>query len=109
MDIEVKKQGKIKIIQLIGDLDGDSAATTKKEIISHINGNSKLVFDMSKCEYISSVGLRVLLIIAKKSKAKGGTAVLAGLTDEVEEVMEVTGFSHMLSSYKTIDQAIKSL
>ena len=109
MEIKIRRQGKIKIIQLIGDLDGNSAPEVREEIISHIDSNTKLVFDMKKCEYISSAGLRVLLIIAKKLKSVGGKGVLAGLVDEVKDVMEITGFSHMLSSYPTIDQAINSL
>ncbi|MBM7556733.1 STAS domain-containing protein [Halanaerobacter jeridensis] len=109
MKIEVEKKDNIKIIRLIGDLDGTSAPEVREEIISHINDNSKLVFDMSQCEYISSAGLRVLLIIAKKLKAKGGQGVLAGLVEEVKDVMEITGFDHMLTSYESIDTAINSL
>ena len=109
MQIEVEKTGNIKIIRLIGDLDGASAPDVREELISHIDDNSKLVFDMSQCEYISSAGLRVLLIVAKKIQAKGGQGVLAGLVEEVEDVMEITGFDHMLTSYETIDQAITSL
>ncbi|MFO7820001.1 MAG: STAS domain-containing protein [Halanaerobacter sp.] len=106
MKIEVKKIGNIKIISLIGDLDGSSASKVRENLISHINRDSKLVFDMSQCEYISSVGLRVLLIVSKKLKSKGSKGVLAGLVEEVKNVMEITGFDHMLSSYETIDEAI---
>lgn len=109
MKIEIKKTGNIKIISLIGDLDGSSASKVRENLISHINRDSKFVFDMSQCEYISSVGLRVLLIVSKKLKSKGSKGVLAGLVEEVENVMEITGFDHMLSSYETIDEAINSL
>jgi len=109
METKFKIKNKIKIIQLIGDLDGNSATKVREEIMSHIDTNSKLVIDMSQCEYVSSAGLRLLLIIAKKVKAVGGRGVLAGLVDEVKDVMEITGFDHMLTSYETVDQAINSL
>ena len=94
---------------MIGDLDGSSAAKAREEIIAHIQADSKLVFDMRQCEYISSAGLRVLLIVAKKLKSKGGKGVLAGLVEEVKDVMEITGFDHMLNSYDSIDKAINSI
>jgi anti-anti-sigma factor len=109
METKLNTKDKIKIIQLIGDLDGNSATKVREEIMSHIDNNSKLVIDMSQCEYVSSAGLRLLLIIAKKVKAVGGRGVLAGLVDEVKDVMEITGFDHMLTSYETVDQAINSL
>ncbi|MGM0369295.1 MAG: STAS domain-containing protein [Bacillota bacterium] len=109
METNFKTKNKIKIIELIGDLDGNSATKVREEIMAHIDNNSKLVIDMSKCEYVSSAGLRLLLIIAKKVKAVGGKGVLAGLVDEVKDVMEITGFDHMLTSYETVDQAINSL
>mgnify|MGYP000465144414 CR=1 FL=1 len=109
MEIKFETKDKIKIIRLIGDLDGNSVTEVREEIISHIDDNSKLVIDMRECEYVSSAGLRLLLIIAKKVKAVGGKGVLAGLVDEVKDVMEITGFDHMLTSYETVDQAINSL
>ena len=109
MQIEVEKTGNIKILSLIGDLDGSSAPEVREDLLSHIDNNSKLVLDMSQCEYISSAGLRVLLIISKKLKAKDGKGVLAGLVEDVKDVMEITGFDHMLNSYETVEEAINSL
>ena len=56
---------------------------------------------------MSSAGLRVMLLIAQKSKQTQKRVVIAGLSEEILEVMEMTGFSEMFEKYKTIDEALK--
>ncbi|TDX58995.1 STAS domain-containing protein [Orenia marismortui] len=106
MEIKVSNKDDIKVIKLIGDFDGLYADKAREEIMPIIKPDIKLVFDMSKCKYISSAGLRVLLIIAKKLKSVEGCGVITNLLEEVEDVMEITGFSHMLNIYDDLNEAI---
>ncbi|OCL27598.1 hypothetical protein U472_03325 [Orenia metallireducens] len=106
MEIKIDNQEDIKVIKLIGDFDGSSAGKVEDDIMPYIKNQSKLVFDMGECEYVSSAGLRVLLIIAKKLKSVEGFGVLSNLSEEVKDVMDITGFSHILNSYNTVNEAI---
>ncbi|PRX32611.1 stage II sporulation protein AA (anti-sigma F factor antagonist) [Orenia metallireducens] len=106
MEIKVNNQDDIKVIKLIGDFDGSSANKVEDNIMPYIENHSRLIFDMGECEYVSSAGLRVLLIIAKKLKSVEGFGVLSNLSEEVQDVMEITGFSHILNSYDTVNEAI---
>lgn len=106
MEVKVKEENGIKLIELVGSLDASNSAEVQEKIMSEINAESKIVFDMGQCEYISSAGLRVLLILAKKLKSMGAKGVYANLLQEVKDVMEMTGFNHVLSSFKTIDKAV---
>jgi anti-sigma B factor antagonist len=49
---------------------------------------------MTACHYISSTGLRVLLYSKKVAATKGLKVCLKGITDEVKDIMDVTGFSN---------------
>ncbi|MGM0414692.1 MAG: STAS domain-containing protein [Bacillota bacterium] len=109
MEISVKEKNDIKIIKLNGDLDNTSSEQTRDVIMEEIEDNCRIIIDMENCQYVSSAGLRVLMIFAKKIKTVQGQGVLANIVSEVEEVMEMTGFGHMLKSYSTLDEAVDFL
>ena len=56
-----------------------------------------LVFDCEKLEYLSSSGLRIILSAHKQVTAKGGKFILRNLTREVRSVIDLTGFSRILT------------
>ena len=49
---------------------------------------------MTACHYVSSTGLRVLLYSKKVAATKGLRICLSGISDEVKDIMDVTGFSN---------------
>lgn len=82
-------------ISLEGRLDSTTAPQLETEIKNGLNGVKDLVFDMSALEFISSAGLRVLLL-AQKTMNKQGTMIIKHLVPEVLKVFEVTGFKKIL-------------
>ena len=109
MKLKFEKRGSIDIVKLIGRLDGNTASSVKDEIIGKLNENTSLIIDMKDCEYVSSAGLRVLMIIAKTLKSKGGNGVLVEMNEEVGDVMEMTGFGNIFRSFNTTDEALEFL
>lgn len=109
MNINTTENGEVKIIKIIGKLDGSSAEQAENEISKSLQNNVKLVMDMSECDYISSAGLRILLITGKELKNINGHAVLSGLVEDVKDVMEMTGFDHIFKNFKGIDEAIEAV
>ena len=67
-----------------------------EEIKVALAGVEKLVFDLAKLEYISSAGLRVLLS-AQKVMNKQGSMVVRNVSEEINEIFEVTGFVDILT------------
>jgi anti-anti-sigma factor len=109
MDVQISEQKGVIIAALVGNLDSFSATEVQDIVLEKITTGVKFIFDMSACPFISSAGLRTLLIIAKRIKLNNACAVMAGLSDEITDVMEMTGFDEMFESYKTVDEAIKTL
>ena len=68
----------------------------------------RLVFDFSELNYISSSGLRVLLMAAKRLKAVDGKMALVSLNDQNQAVFEIAGFSSVFTVYQSQDEAINS-
>ncbi|MBO4267486.1 MAG: ATP-binding protein [Lachnospiraceae bacterium] len=89
------------IIKLEGRVDSNNAAQTEQDITSRITGDVPVEIDASKLEYISSAGLRVLLHIKKDHPDFS----IRGVSSEVYEIFEMTGFTQIISvekAYKEI-------
>ncbi|MGD0338949.1 MAG: STAS domain-containing protein [Bacteroidota bacterium] len=108
MEINTKIEQNITVIEVSGNLDGNTAPVAQEKIMPLLISGCRLVFDMGKCNYISSAGLRLLLVIAKQLDRVGGTGAYAALTQETNDVMKITGFDNMFISYPTVTEAVKS-
>ena len=95
MTIEIKKNEKETIIEVVGRLDTIPAPALDKTINEDIGDTINLVLDVKGMEYISSAGLRVLLTAQKKMQ-KIGSMKVTGVCEEVMEVFEITGFADIL-------------
>jgi anti-sigma B factor antagonist len=110
MDISEDRKADVVILALSGKLDATTAKTFEDKILGVINsGAPRLVVDLSRLEYVSSSGLRVLLLAAKRLRATDGKIVLCGLQDHIRQVFDLAGFSSILSIYGSRNEAIKAL
>ena len=110
MDISEDRKADAVILALSGKLDATSAKKFEDKILSLINsGAQRLVVDLSHLEYVSSSGLRVFLVAAKRLQPTDGKFALCGLQDHIRQVFDLAGFSSFLSTYGSRDEAIKGL
>lgn len=96
MDITKKQEENKLTIALDGRLDTVTAPQLEGELRTAVNGISELVFDLSKLEYVSSAGLRVLLS-AQKVMNRQGSMTVCHVKPEIMEIFEVTGFVDLLN------------
>lgn len=83
-------------VSLTGRLDTVTAPQLEQEIKNSITGVTKLVLDFTELEYISSAGLRVLLM-AQKTMNKQGSMIIKNVNETIMEVFEITGFADVLT------------
>lgn len=96
MTINKVANGNELLISLEGRLDTTTAPQLDEELKTALDGVEKLEFDFSKLEYISSAGLRALLS-AQKVMNKQGSMVIKNVSEEINEIFEVTGFVDILT------------
>lgn len=96
MDINKKINGEVCNVALSGRLDTTTAPQLEAELKSSLNNIKELVFDLSKLEYISSAGLRVLLAAQKVMNSQGSMKI-TNVVPEIMEVFEITGFTDILT------------
>ena len=76
------------------ELDSFNSEEVQKGILDLLEQGGSVVLDMTACRYISSSGLRVLLYTKKVAASKGQKLYLKGVSDEVKDIMDVTGFNN---------------
>lgn len=80
-------------ISVSGSLNTNTASELESVLNTAFESASSVTFDFAHLDYISSAGLRVLMVAYKKADALGGSIQIVGASDEVRDVFEVTGFS----------------
>ena len=93
MEFAHENAGEIVVAKLAGRLDSQSAPSAEEQLMRLIgSGTPRLAINLSNLEYISSAGLRVLLLVARKVQQAHGKLSLFGLAPGVREVFSISGF-----------------
>lgn len=113
MELSSRQLGPVRILAVQGRLDHAQAKAFEAALAPHLaecrTGGSPLVLDLSGVGYISSVGLRALLLAAKQVKAQQGQIVVAALTPIVTEVFQVSHFNLVLQIFPDVAAAVAHL
>ena len=108
MEINSEKKNGITCLKIEGSLDASNSSIAKKSICDIIATEGvNLIIDFSRLQYISSAGLRVILIAAKDIKAKNGKIVLCSMTDNVRKDFDISAFTSMFDIQDNIEAALK--
>ena len=96
MKIEKTLEGKRLAVRLEGELNTVTAPELEAAIASDLASIDDIVFDMSELTYITSAGLRILLVCQQEVEDRG-EVVVCGANPEIREIMEVTGFDSIMT------------
>lgn len=96
MNAEIRKTDRIVEVGIEGRVDTTTAPKLEQILRENMEGCEELILDMEKMDYMSSAGLRVLLV-AQKQMQKQGRMVLRQVQEAVMEVLEMTGFADILT------------
>ncbi len=111
MELSEDKTGEILTVALTGRLDAATHSSVEKRILELMTGRrSKLGSRPSgELEYISSIGLRVLMVAAKRLKSVKGEIVVCAARESIKQVFEISGFVRIFRMLETREEAIKEL
>jgi len=110
MTLATEKEGDTLVVALQGQINSANATAIEGELLDHLeNGARKVVLDLAGLNYISSAGLRVILLLAKKLKQQGGALALCQIQPQVSEVFEISGFLSILTVVDTRAAALARL
>ena len=110
MEIQEERSGGVLVITPTGRLDTTTSGDLELRLFRLLEvPERRFVIDLGRTEYISSAGLRVLLMLAKKLPALGGELVLCELRPSVRQVFELAGFDALFRLEATRLEAVARL
>lgn len=111
MILPSREQSGVLIVSVSGRIDHLSSEEFTLSIEPFIlrckQGNPPVVLDFSAVEYISSAGLRALMMASRRAKANNGVFAIAALQPLVQEVFAISRFTLIMPCYVSVDAACK--
>jgi anti-sigma B factor antagonist len=105
----VTRNDDVTIMELEGSIDGKTAPQIREDIRPALESATRAILDLTKVGYLSSAGLRLLLLVYREFAAKNGKLVLVGVSPDIQSVMSHTGFLNFFTLADTQADAMTIL
>lgn len=105
MEIKIDKAGIHTELKIIGRLDSNTSLSLEKELIEIIEkGETNILVNFEELNYISSSGLRVFLVGAKRLDKENKKLKICCMKDYIKEVFDISGFTAIFDIYQTREE-----
>ena len=109
LTISPARQAEFMVISLVGRIDASNSKDLEEQCLELISsGETKMVFDLTEVNYVSSAALRVFLLAAKRISAAKGSVRLCGLSTTLKDVFDISGFSKLFVITVTLQEALSA-
>ena len=113
MQFSSRKFADVVVAAPVGRIDHSAAGQLEQELMPLIkespDANGGVILDFAGVEYISSVGLRILMIAAREMRGRGAPIAVAGLRPVVSEIFAISRFDRVLDVFPSVRSAIEKL
>ena len=109
-EVQTKDEGKVLVVALSGQLDTRAAPQLEKALDAQVGqGRNEILVDCARLDFVTSAGLRVLLMTGKRVAAAGGRLALCALNPSVREVFDISGFANLFPILPARESALEWL
>lgn len=110
MQIDTREVAGMTVVDMTGRLDTSTSGDAYDQMVAIAqSGVSKVILNLDKLEYVSSAGLRVILTAAKLLQSSKGEMKICHANGLVKEVLETSGFNHIIDIFEHENDAIAAL
>lgn len=107
--ITTEDVGPALVVALDGRLDSTNAKSLEEELMPLIGARNAVVLDFEKLTYISSAGLRTILLTGKRLRGNAGVLALCNLPPSIREVFEISGFLSIFQVHDNRAAAVEAV
>ncbi len=105
MEVKSTTTDGITILTPTGRVDTSTAKAFETSVMDAINASKKIAIKFNEIDYISSAGLRVVLMAGKKLQTNGGVLVLINMPEKIFAVFKMSGFDKILKICSSFDES----
>jgi len=110
MEIQTERIGSVDVVAASGRLDAIYSTAFAKQVGELLTGSQpKVLLDFSDIDFVTSAGLRAVLLLLNKATAAGGVFALCGVNDQVREVLDISGLAAMFSIHSGRAEGLTAL
>jgi len=109
MDVALARDGPVTVVSPAGDIDGKSAPSFQEAVLSALDHRGNVLLDLGGVHFMSSAGLRVLLLVYRQAMARKARVALCGLSTEIRRTMSATGFLSFFTVHATRKEGLAAL
>ncbi len=109
MEVISEMVGDVAVVRLVGELTAQTTGVPQEKVLQIAGPDTKMILDMTKVAFMSSAGLRMLLVLYRTIKGKGGKIVLVGLSEDLRNTMTLTGFLDLFHHQATLEAGLSDL
>jgi anti-sigma B factor antagonist len=106
MKVTIKDFDDIAVVEVEGNIDSKTAPEFERSTKLVMDKTSTIAIDLTGVAFMSSAGLRVLLMVYRNIKAQEGKVVLVGVSEEIQDVMSMTGFINFFKIVEKQDEGL---
>lgn len=107
LDISTSVRGDATIVHVSGRINSVTAEGLSNELAAELaKGCASMVVDMAGVEYLSSAGMRILLVTAKDMEDSGGRFIVAALSDHLSEIIRSSNLAKLVQLVPRVEDAI---
>ena len=109
MNISARTEGRVVVLEVEGDVDGKTAPAFQEQVLARIEPEGLVLLDLNRVGFMSSAGLRVLLLTYREVGSRKARVVLVGLNDGVRTSMSATGFLKYFTVRESLAEGLSAL
>jgi len=113
VQVAAQRYADVLVLAVDGRIDYVNADEFRAALMPHVGngaaGGDQVVLDLSRLEYISSAGLRVLMIAAREARARQGKLIAVALQPVVQEIFEISKFTLVFELFDSVQHALQKI
>jgi anti-anti-sigma factor len=107
MEVERTNRDGVQVFRITGRLDSGTSPAFEAQVLPVIRPEAnRVVLDFTGVDYVSSAGLRVVLLVAKQTRATQGAFAIFGMAKSIHHVFQMSGFARIIALFDTEADAV---
>ncbi len=109
MEMYVTERDSTSVVSVSGSLDALTAPEAIQFMLTQVeSGHHQVILELSRVDFMSSAGLRAILLVLKECRNRGGDLRLVGPNAAIARILKITGFAGIMQIFDGVEQAVNS-